>query len=342
MRDLDTTVAAYLEALAAADVTRALRVLEDELDRGIPFAQLVADVISPAQRRLGELWYVGSYGVADEHAATTVAEQVLAILSPHPRAAGTAKTVLLACADGEWHTFPARLATALNGDSASVRVLQLGGSISADHLRRYLRNAAPDALAVSTTLTTHLIGAARSIRAGCEEGVPVIVGGRAWGGSQERARRLGANLYLRDASELAAALAECAGPRPVSELPVVPEEAILLDDPPEALLHQAHAQQLRVCRWLKTASARAEREALRDLRWIVRHAANAVACEDSSILGEHLDWQLGLATPRGTPHTVLLDGCLHLADAVESVAPSAASVLREQSGLRFRERPEAS
>lgn len=329
--EVDRVYEGYLDALVAVDYERALTELKSALVRGVPWDRLVSDVIGPAQRRVGELWVDGSIGVADEHAATAVAENVLAVLSPPSSPPIATSRVVMVCSEGEWHTFPLRLASTIATRSSGMHVTVLGGSISGDHLRRFLRGSQLDAVALSTTLEAHLIGAAASIRAAVEEGVPVVVGGAAWGSGQRRARLLGANVHVTDPTSLSAAVLALGGPRQVSELPLIPEEALLLNDPPEELLRLAFRRQAKDSAWMRSMNHAQERHTMTDFGWMARYAANAVACEDARIMGDMLRWLLQLLSSRKVPATTVLDSARFLADAVEPVAPRAAYVLRAQA-----------
>jgi methanogenic corrinoid protein MtbC1 len=185
-RTHDAYVRELLQALSNADNVTAVEVLEDALELGKAPKELLLDVLIPGQREVGRLWMNGTWSVADEHAATAVAEQALTVVAPPRRSAPTARRIALACAEGEWHTMPARLAAELARTSA-LDVVMLGPSIPATHLQRYLRAASPTALALSATMPTNLIGASRSIQAARAEGIPVLVGGAAWGIGQHRA-----------------------------------------------------------------------------------------------------------------------------------------------------------
>lgn len=330
---MDRAYEGYLDALGAVDYGRALTELKSALARGVPWDRLVSDVIGPAQRRVGELWVDGSIGVADEHAATAVAEDVLAVLSPPSSTPTATSRVVMVCSEGEWHTFPLKLASTVATRSPGLQVTVLGGSISGDHLRRFLRGTQVDAVALSTTLEAHLIGAAASIRAAVEEGVPVVVGGSAWGAGQRRARLLGANVRVTDPGALGDAVRALGGPRQVSELPQIPDEALLLNDPPEQLLGLAFRHQAQRSAWMRSMNYAQERHTMTDLGWMARYAANAVACEDAAIMGDMLRWLLQLLSPRQVPATTVLDSARFLADAVEPVAPRGAHVLRTQADV---------
>jgi hypothetical protein len=240
------------------------------------------------------------------------------------------RTVWIACAEGEWHTFPPRLAAALAG-TPRLRLTALGGSISGEHLQRYLTKWQPDALGLSVTLTANLIGAARSIRAARESGVPVIAGGAAWGEWQQRAHKLGAQLFLADPADLVTAVDEVSAQTGMQELPDIPEEVLLLERAPEELLRRAFERQRQGSVWMQNMNATQEQRTLEDFAWMARHAATAVLCEDTTIVRDLLDWLLTLLTPRGVPGRTILDSALYLAERVEGVAPQAAAILSEQA-----------
>lgn len=314
----------YFAALSTADAAAAVDVLDTAGARGTARRHLLRDVVIPAQRKVGELWFDGSWSIADEHAATAVSEQAVSLLCPPSARAGAAVRVVLACAEGEWHTLPARLAAEL-GRSEDVDIVFLGASLPASQLQRHLVATGADVLALSCTMATNLIGAARSIDAAHEVDVPVVVGGRAWGSGDHRARRLGADLRPADAEALTGGLAQLERRQERVELE---REALMLDAPPPELLQLALDRQTAAMAWMRSMTPFQRARTLEDLGWLARHAAAAVACDDPTVLSEVLEWLLALLTPRGVPAGAVLDSCYYLADAVEPDAPLAAAVLR--------------
>lgn len=330
MRDPGAYFAAYFAALTDADARAAGELIDQALANGAPPEQIIRDVLVPAQAKVGQLWFNGVWSVADEHAATSVAEQALAWLAPQQEPRAAAGLLVLACAEGEWHTLPARLAGQLAG-TADLEVVVLGGSIPAAHLQRQLRALAPKALALSVTIPTSLIAAARSIAAAHAEGVPVIVGGAAWGEGQWRAEQLGADLRLEDAGELVGALETVVAAGPARGERQLPAEALLLDAPPAELLQLALERQCAANSWMRAMTQYQRERTLEDLGWLARHAAAAVACDDPTIVAQLVDWLLELLVPRGVPGAAIIDAGYFLADAVESEAPVAASFLRQEA-----------
>lgn len=324
----------YLDALSSADAGAAVGVLGRALLKGESAKRLMREVLAAGQRRVGELWAEGEWSVADEHAATTVAEQALGLIAPPQRHPSTARRVVLACAEGEWHAMPARLAAEL-ARSPRLDIVMLGANVPAADLGRHLRATAPAALALSVTMPTNLIAASRSIQAARCEGIPVIVGGAAWGEGQHRARRLGADLNLANAEELWLVLDDTedgddiAGPPPPLAQDPIPAEALLLDAPGLDLLAAVLERMSAASAWGRSLMPFQRDRVLEDLRWLARYTAASIACEDPAILREHLSWLLRRPACAGVPAAAAVDSCRYLADEVEHLAPRAARTLRE-------------
>ncbi|GAA3535877.1 cobalamin B12-binding domain-containing protein [Nocardioides daeguensis] len=320
------TYARYFQAVSTPDPAAAVEVVDEALTGGVPPAALITDVLARAQRVAGEKWMQGEWTIADEHAVTAVTKQALTVVAPpRPRTRG-GPHVVVACAEGEWHSLPARMAGELLRDD-DLDVAILGASIPVEQLREHLRSSLPDVLALSATMPTSLIGAARSIAAARHEDVPVVVGGNAWGSGQRRARALGAHLRLDDIREVRGRLDEIRAMQP-PPLPDLPDEVSWLDDVPREVLNAAFERQCAQDAALGGMDDQQRSEHERDLRSIARHAAAAVACADPSVVSDLLDWLLSMRSARGLPTEAVLDGARHLADAIDSQAPLAAAILR--------------
>ncbi len=137
--------------------------------------------------------------VAQEHAATAINDRVIAALARTPpartdpdRPAGST----VACVDGEWHALPARLLAEvlrLRG----WQVDYLGAQVPTPHLIAHLHRTGPDAVALSSSIATRLPTAHAAITACQAVGVPVLVGGAAFGADGRYARLLGADAWAR-------------------------------------------------------------------------------------------------------------------------------------------------
>ena len=192
----------FWPTLVAGDVQAGRALVIEQLNAGVPGSALITGLLVPAQRSAGLRWQAAQWTVADEHAATSVVDAALATIE-HSRAfpASDAVAWLAVCAETEWHTLPARFAMQLAREGgANVRFL--GASVPADHLREYLARQQPEGLLLSCTTPSALAGAARSIAAAHDVGVPVMVGGAAFGDDDRRARMLSADGWSADAASM--------------------------------------------------------------------------------------------------------------------------------------------
>ena len=158
---------------------------------------VVLEVLAPAQREVGRRWEDGRWSVAQEHAATAVTDTALGLLTLDAEPSGDGRA-LVACVEGEWHSLPARMAAEI----LRVRgwdVTYLGPSLPADDLARYVEFQRPDVVGLSCSMPVSLKGAARSIDACREVGVPVLAGGTGFGPDGRYASRLGASAWTADA-----------------------------------------------------------------------------------------------------------------------------------------------
>ena len=126
---------ATLAALVNGDVTLAYRLATELLAQGVPFDDIVVDVLSPVQRELGRRWAAGDLGVADEHAASagSMTSWSGSARPPRPRVALQWWSHRRArCARARWSG---------GGECArgeGFRVLFLGVSVPADDLADFL------------------------------------------------------------------------------------------------------------------------------------------------------------------------------------------------------------
>ena len=308
----------YFAALADADRDQAIDVVLGRYEAGVPVATLVRDVLVPAQREVGRRWETGAWSVSDEHAASAITEAAVSALGYAGRSPTAGPSVVAVCAEGEWHTLPLRLMAA-TVEEAGAQVTVLGGSVPAAHLLRYLERAAPDAVALSCTLPPHLLGAGRSIRAAHDAGVPVIVGGPAFGPDDRRATAMGADAWAA-APEDVAAFARVPPPHPGPPVEV-PLEAVLADAVDDTALERALAYLVEDMPSFGSMNVAARSPTVEDLRWIVRYAAAAHACVDPRILADLLRWMSGLPAIAALPRGTVPASCRALAGVLADEAP---------------------
>lgn len=313
----------YFRSLRSADARGASGFVLEMFDEGTPVHRITSDVLAPAQVRVGELWQQGDWSVADEHAATAVTEAAVMALghASRPRVGSQQRHILLACSEGEWHTLPARM-TAVVATTPGTRVTMLGPSLPADQLARRLSAGDVDLLALSCTMPTNLLGAARCITIAHEHDVPVMVGGRAFGDSPLRAQALGADGWSNDPAALL-------GPPPARTGVAVepPLEVLVLDAVDPAVVALAYDRMVAIFPRLATMNPAQQARTREDFGWMARYTAAALLTGDPLIVHELLLWLCSLLAGRVQPEIVTTSALL-LADAVEPDAPRGADLLR--------------
>lgn len=213
-------MARYVDALAARDTAAMIALIEQMLAAGAEPVPLLTDVIAAAQRANGIRWQRGEWTIAEEHAASAMAMSSTKVVLMHVRRIPVTRgPVLVACAEREWHGLPAMMIhTAFRADGWDSTLL--GASTSPMRLNQHLQDVGPEAVAVSCSMLGALSTSRRFIEASTAAGVPVIVGGAAFGPDDVRARALGATAWARDARGAVAAMHDL--PVVVSPAPPLP------------------------------------------------------------------------------------------------------------------------
>ncbi|WP_433160535.1 cobalamin B12-binding domain-containing protein [Kribbella sp. CA-247076] len=229
-------LAGFERAVSSLDTTAALAVVDDALATGIDPVALLTEVIGTAQRTVGEKWQRAEWSVAEEHAATAVATAATEAIARQVRQRPiTRGRVIVACAEREWHALPAMMIDcALRSDGWDTTLL--GASTPALRLSQYLQDLGPDALAVSCSMLGSLPTTRRFVEASTAAGIPILVGGPAFGPDDLRARGLGATAWAPDAAGAIEAMRTLPAVVPAAE--PLPEASVA----EQAALELAHTE----------------------------------------------------------------------------------------------------
>ncbi|MER6678166.1 cobalamin B12-binding domain-containing protein [Streptomyces sp. NPDC000983] len=341
----DPEILALRERLWAAaldaDETGAVDVVTAAAQDGWSPETLLLDVVGGVQRRVGEEWAGNRITVADEHAVTAVNDRAVAALARRlPRAAGGRPRVTVACVDGEWHALPARLvAETLRWRGREVDFL--GAHVPTAHLISHLHATRPEAVLLSASLPTHLPAAHAALTACQSIGVPVVVGGAAFGPDGRQARVLHADAWAADARGAAGLLDEGLKPsyasaarQQVDDLPhLVDQEYTLITRNRPALVKQTlHGLEERYPRMRSYSPDQYDRTA-EDIGHILDFLATALYFDDRDIFRRFVTWTAHILTVRGVPAASLglalsgLAGQLHEFPRAESFLNEAAGTL---------------
>lgn len=209
-------------AVVDGDGRAALTLVERLLHDGVDPLTLLVDVVAEAQRNVGQRWLSGEWSVAQEHAATAVATSALEWIGRLVSAGQpTRGSVVMACAEHEWHAMAALLvATSVRIQGWEVTVL--GASTPTARLSRFLQDLGPDVTAISCSVPAGLPQSRAFIEASTAAGIPVLAGGAAFGPDARRAAALGATGWAPDARSAVDALETM--PRVVRAVAPLPPE----------------------------------------------------------------------------------------------------------------------
>ena len=280
----------------------------DRVHEGERVGEIVERLLAPAQRTVGERWHQGRYTVTQEHVASGVVDDVLGLLTTHAPRPPAEHTLALVCAEGEWHTTPARM-VALCLRDRGWRVHFLGGSLPADHLDATLSHSSPQLVAISCTLPLALAGVPALVEAAQRHGLPTLAGGIGFGDDEVRARRLGADGLARDAAT-AAELATHWLDHPPTPHTFAPDpdttgqraelavtRAAVVDATYRALEAQLPA--------MAAYDDRQQRHTRQDLDYILRFVDATLLVDDLGVFTAFIIWLRDLLAARGVPPAVL-------------------------------------
>lgn len=314
---VDATLAWHAERLWEAVIDGDERTGVDcvlaALDAGVDAEDVLLDVVGAVQRRIGSAWADNIISVAQEHAATAINERVVARIAGRlPRPATERGRVTVACVDGEWHALPARLlAEVLN--VRGFRVDYLGAQVPTPHLITHLHRTSPDVIALSGSIPTRLPSAHATITACQSAGIPVMVGGAAFGPDGRYARLLGAQAWAANAREAADRLVDGPLPRPqaahqpIDDLPhLADQEYTLVSRRAGNLVRSMFAGLEERVPAVRDYTDLQRQHTAEDLAHIVDFLAAALYVDEASLLTGFLTWTADILTARGVPSATLV------------------------------------
>ncbi len=203
----------YLDAVLAGDRRRAFASVDVARGAGMEHRELYLEVFQPALREVGRLWQENRITVADEHLATAITQAAMARLYDDLFTVGRAEGPLLvaACADAERHELGLRMICDLL-ELEGWDTVFLGATTPIESLVEMVAARRPEVVALSASITPHLVRVREAIRALRErldgEAPLVVVGGRVFMEDPALAGRVGADLTARDAAEAVELLQE--------------------------------------------------------------------------------------------------------------------------------------
>ena len=303
-----------------------------DLARGEGLDAVIA-VLADVQREVGRRWQSEEWSVADEHAATALADLALAAAALGvPPAPLTLGSVVVTCAEEEWHVLPARMfAEQLRAHGWDVAFL--GASMPAAHLATYLARRPVVAVAVSCSIPIHLPGARRSIAAAHGAGLPVMAGGAAFGSAPARAHAVGADAWAASIEQAHEVACSWSGSAPALACPRDDRDQLALAADRQDLVDAAMADLAVHFPDLEAYSSWQRKKTREDLDYIVRFVEAAILTGDDTVVAEFVRWLVPVLAARGVPASALLLGVGSLRRSLPRQHEAAARLLEMAADL---------
>lgn len=172
---------AVFDALRDANEEALTELLIGEHLRGRKLTTIIDEVIAPAMRRIGDLWYAGEITIADEHLATRTTIVALQILRTVLDSCEPTDQLAVCCAvENDFHELPVLLAQMLV-ESEGWRVVNLGANTPLFSLNETMTRYRPQLVCIASTMLLDVERAAREYQelhqAAARAGVKLVLGG---------------------------------------------------------------------------------------------------------------------------------------------------------------------
>jgi len=329
--DLGSACDAYVEALARPAMRDAIRVVSGLARAGVPLADIVGRVLAPAQVEVGRRWADGTWSVAQEHTATAITEvalQAAVFVTGGPvQPPEDAPSLVLACADGEWHALGARMAAELLRVQG-IGVVYVGPSLPVEDLGDFLTAIGATALGVSCSTPLTLLGARETVRSAHAVGVPVICAGPAFGADDTRSRAIGADAWVAEPAAAAELLRGWRSAPPALLDAEEPQEGwqLVTADTREVVDRAFEGLAVRRPR-LGSFSRPLLQRLHKELGYLVRCLGAALLVGDERLFADYADWLRQVLEVRRVPGQIVDDAYAALADALRATFPEAAALV---------------
>ncbi len=164
------------------------------------------EIISPAMKRIGELWFAGELTIAQEHLATRTAICALYKLrNLVPVSESNGKTAICCTIEGDFHELPTHLVQMIF-EKEGFEVINFGTNLPLYSLCDEIARNLPKIICISSTILTDIERLSRDFRSFndklCKTDAQVILGGRAFEDSNIR-RRFPADFFADSFTDVA-------------------------------------------------------------------------------------------------------------------------------------------
>lgn len=212
----------FVAAATSGSQQEASAVVDTAIAQGMNPKAVYLELIVPAQRQIGEMWFKQEITVAQQHLATEISFAELGRLRPMlKRRRSIGKTIVVCSVEGDPHSIGGRIVSDfLFMEGWEVEFL--GGALPVDALVQHLCTRKPDVVALSVTIESALDSAKALIAAIKDKqgATKTMVGGPVVDRLGDRVHEIGADAYCNDANKANSIARQLVGlPQPASSLP---------------------------------------------------------------------------------------------------------------------------
>jgi methanogenic corrinoid protein MtbC1 len=186
----------FLSRALAGDEAGAMHLVTSALSSGLTPPDLFDTILSPALREVGERWAAGTITVAQEHAASEIIRDLVAIAGANRSDPAEARAKVVAAAVAhERHIIGLKMVTTLLRQQG-VPVLFLGADVDPAFMVDAVLRSSPDVVLLTATMDDHLPSVEATIAAVNDAGLfnapTIVVGGLITRRHADRLSSLGA------------------------------------------------------------------------------------------------------------------------------------------------------
>lgn len=170
----------FFVALTKGDKTKAAEIYE-QFTTTYELGQFFRKIFVPTMTKIGDLWEAKKLGVAAEHVASNVAENLIKNITDKQKNSGKKGKILLTTPPGENHSIGCSVLESFL-QNKGFNVYNLAPATPAQHLVDFMRTSKPDSIVISVTLEENIKSAQRLVKKIREKSkkIPIYVGGQAF------------------------------------------------------------------------------------------------------------------------------------------------------------------
>ena len=164
--------------LASGEVDGSAKIYEESRDI-LTLEEFYDKILKPVMYDIGMKWEKGVIDITTEHVCTNTAYGLLATINERISKSDNRERILLCCPEGELHGLSASVIESVLKNKG-YKVFNATPSIPTDSIISFIKNAEPDLIMISITLSDNINAGERLVkRIGSDFLTPILVGGLA-------------------------------------------------------------------------------------------------------------------------------------------------------------------